>query len=235
MQHCDRSIVEVQVETIVFDFDNVIVRASENCKRSAWESVFVPMSHEYILVKEAQEIFANGKGDRFDILGHVLQLASDENPRADKRVIALANEYDQVVQKCIVQIGIAESDLEALLLLNRHFPLYIVSATPQESLHKTLFRLSEFYSVDICNLFSLVLGTPRTKPENLEIVHGHSRLPEHLMLMVGDGLNDYSAAETTGCGFVGVRTNDNQQYWVDTTFSKITAIDELPALLRVSL
>lgn len=234
MQQCDTPFDATTIEAIVFDFDNVIVRGSEACKRTAWGSVFDTDSVEYKKLQEAQTLFAHGKGDRFDILGYVLDVPTGVDARFHAPVIAKARQYDEVVQKCIASLGIVTSDLEAILLLYQRFPLYIVSATPEEALRTTLLRFGEFYSVDLLNIFRLALGTPLRKSENLQKVHEHSKIPFGAMLMVGDGQNDYEASKITGTSFLGVTTNDNELLWRSSGFTKITAIDEIPTLFGLS-
>lgn len=234
MHQSDKPIEVEAIKAIVFDFDNVIVRGSEECKTNAWSSVFAPDSIEYKRLCEGLEKFAHGKGDRYDILGYVFAIEQGQDPRLDSRVIASAHLYNEVVVQCICNIGIASSDLDTLQLLAGHYPLYIVSATPEPALVATLLRLAELYKVDLLHMFTLVLGTPNNKHENFKKIHESSLTPTSAMLMVGDGLNDYDAARQAGSWFVGVRTPANESAWKDASFNKVTAIDMLPTLLELS-
>ncbi len=231
MEQCDTPIAPNEIQAIIFDFDNVIVRGSEECKSRAWDAVFPPNSSHYQKLQEAQKLFAHGKGDRFDMIGHVLDVSTKEKLRLDTKVIRTAELYNNAVQKCITGIGIAQSDFDTLLSLKEKFPLYIISATPEEALHETLANLSKLYQVDLLKIFSLALGTPSNKVENFLKIQNHSSIPFGNMLMVGDGRNDYAAAHDVGSLFLGVTTSANEQTWSTASFTKITAIDELPKAL----
>jgi len=231
MQLCDEPMGKHAIKAIVFDFDNVIVRQSEQCKKDAWSSVFKHGSVEMERIGEGITLFQGGKGDRFDILGHVYDLPHDTNVRLNESVLLAAGKYDAIVQSCILGIGIVGSDLHTLLSLHKSFPLYVISATPEESLHTTMRRLGELYTVDLLTLFKLALGTPKNKVENFRRVQEQSGISVDKMLMVGDGENDYSAARDVGTQFVGINTNENRVRWRDRTFSKINSISELGAQL----
>lgn len=219
------------IHAIVFDFDNVIVQCSEACKQKSWSNLFEPQSKDYERYLVAQKYFSEHGGDRFDILASILQLPTIKDSRDHPEVLRLAAKYDSYVQQCIVGIGIAESDIETLKDLATHYPLYIISATPEISLRVTIDKLSELHKVDLSGLFQLILGTPLSKIKNFEKIQNQSQLPYAEMLMVGDGVNDLRSARSVGAKFVGVKTAENLELWRNETFLQIDSIKSLHGLL----
>lgn len=219
------------IDVIVFDFDNVIVKGSEELKKNAWSKIFDSKSIEYERYTGAQKYFGSRQFDRFDILAHALGLSEEKNYRNHNEILRLSREYDSIVQNSILEIGIDKEDLQAIQRLSERYLLYVISATPETSLRETFKSFSQLYKLDFDQYFKLILGTPLTKIDNFVKVQNHSKSAYINMLMVGDGLNDLLSARTVGSNFVGITTTENSLLWKTENFPKINSISSLEGLL----
>lgn len=196
----------MKITKVIFDFDGTLTKGGERLKEDAWEFLADPWSDEARQwLGEARRKFGQGRGSRFDILKAAIGQFGHAQAFDDVLVLAYAECYDQIVQKMLVDSGLANHAEELLeFLMENGFRLYVNSATPTPGLEKSLGVFG------INNHFSLILGRPSGKIGNLRIVAGTSPMskPEQ-MVFVGDGENDWKAAKAFGCHFIGVANSWN--------------------------
>lgn len=216
--------MRITTPVVVFDFDNVIVRGSESFKQHAWDELFDLGTVEHRRLSEARTLFADGKGNRYDMLCHVYET----NDREDDRVETAAERFDDIVRSKIRITGIHPDDRRALIEISKHVHLHIVSNTPEAALRGNVVFFESEYP-EIKGVFDLVLGTPTKKPENLGIIREREGCSFNAITMIGDGENDRLAAETVSCNFIGITTVENKERWRDAPFEKVSTISHLKA------
>lgn len=201
-----------KIKAVVFDFDGVLTKGGEELKEKAWEFLAIPWSvQDKKWLEEARRKYGQGKGSRFEILKYAICQFGHTQDFNEALIPAYAECYDHLVQKMLVQSGLADDAEEVLSLLWRQgFQLNVNSATPTPGLIHSLksFRLD--------GLFRLILGYhPCGKVSNLQTIAGsasHSqsgRLTPETMVFVGDGEGDWKAAKKFGCHFIGVANSWN--------------------------
>jgi phosphoglycolate phosphatase-like HAD superfamily hydrolase len=203
----------------------VIVRNSEFIKESAWNNVF-DLSSEKVLsnLKAAREKFSQAKGNRYDIIRHVLESEEVAEKDMESHILIAAEKYDAAVQKGILKLQVNPKDRDALIELSKKYKLFINSATPGHALRQTLVSLS------IADFFTEALGSERSKVENLKKIITSGFDPDEITF-VGDGENDAFAAQSVGCTFIAVLNDWNK--WDKEKFPySVKEISEISAIIN---
>lgn len=216
------------IKIIVFDFDNCIAldehtgEGSEEIKDRAWFDVFFEYDRETLGEVIAQGKFAivGGKGDRNDIARHVLEHFKFPAHDLSREVIARCNRFDAIVQGEIGELSITPMVRCILRDLSGRFSIYINTATPKESIIKTLQMLD-------LEFFKGIYGRPGTKVGNLQEIIVAEGVFANEVLFVGDMQSDYEAAQAGGCQFIGVRTKRNATWHESQPFPVIGSLAEL--------
>lgn len=93
-------------------------------------------------------------------------------------------------------IAVTEETKDALRKLKERYPLYINSATPDDSLRTTLSLLG------IETFFRGIYGGSLGKVENLRLIAHREGVRPDEMIFVGDSAGDMHAAHEFGCHFL---------------------------------
>lgn len=217
------------IRCIVSDFDDTFMRGSEGVKRDAWKTLFIEKALYERYLEAQSDVSKGNKGGRRYIIAYTLMCSED-----DDIVRTYELKFDEIVQKKIIEQGIALEDLSALEeLKSSGYRVYLMSGTPQEALVRTLRDLSEKHAANLFDLFDLVLGQPYTKVENFSLIRNHSQVSFTQMVKVGDSQADLLVARTVGTYFIGVTTPRNEEMWEQENFPKITSFSELIDLFPV--
>ncbi len=188
---------------IIFDFDGVIVE-SVDIKTKAFRELFseYPEQAEKIVQFHLDNVGVS-RFEKFKVIYRDFlkkPLSEDESKRLGERFSKLV--YEEILQ-CPLVKGIEE----LLPQLVVKYPLYVVSAVPQDEVHSLLrARGLEKY-------FQRIYGMPPTlKADAIQkIIELHGCNPEEVLL-IGDGLHDYQAAKATGIKFVGRLRDGNNPF-----------------------
>ncbi|MGD9637669.1 MAG: HAD family hydrolase [Alphaproteobacteria bacterium] len=179
------------ISCVVFDFDDTLVW-SEVYKKQAFFDIASQFEDGET---KMHAIFKNpNRGDRFGIFK---LFASDigKPEKADE----LSQAYTSAVETHIAKCQEIAGTFEALTALKKEgLALYINSATPEESLGKTVLKRGWN------NLFKGIYGGHNQKIENLQKIALQENVNNYNIAMVGDGDNDREAAEKFGCLFIGL-------------------------------
>ena len=217
-------------EAIVFDFDGVLTRGGEGLKREAWDLLVAPWAIQLQnKLYRARQVFADGRGSRFDILRTTFT-ADQSIPAAnlDALVATYAAAYNTLVQGMILVSGMSEGTVETLEELGAKSVLYINSATPEAAVVESVRALGieRFFTGGI-------YGQPRSKLNNLKrAVDGH-RTPcrPNEMVFIGDGKSDLKAAHEFGCCFVGIANEWNRWKVGKEPFTVVAHFRDIPAAI----
>lgn len=185
-------------KAIVFDFDGVIVD-SEPIKQGGYSCMFSEFGEAVpeAAVREGLEAFAEGGGNRFEIIREILRRRDGTEPE-ESSVRRYAERYGSVVEKKVQSLVVPPGVFATLATLAGAYPLYINSRTPSRPLAATI------RSLGLSRFFKGVLGGELTKVDNLaRIAEDEDAMPAE-MLFVGDSRGDEQAAKKYGCVFIGV-------------------------------
>ena len=194
----DTSILDLpkNKKLFVFDFDGVIVD-SVNIKTEAFAEIYKPYGQE-IVDKVINHHVNNGGMSRFKKFKHYHNNFLDmtiDNTEIERMSFKFSN---LVVTKVISSkwiIGITEF-LEKLS--SKSIKCVIVSATPEKELIQ-IVRARE-----IEKYFSLILGSPSSKLDNLKNALNICGVVEKDTVFFGDAMADWEASDKMGVQFVGV-------------------------------
>lgn len=212
-------------KAIVFDFDGVIVRRSEEVKHEVWFEIFPPDDTlprdvmEAIISKNSGE-----KGNRTDIARELLRARGVEGTDLEEKAKQLAEQFTLAAHLGVLKERVVTEDRQALALLSNSLPLFINSSTPEAPLK----RLVE--SLGVAEFFKGIFGQPSKKLENLERTCLATALPPALLLFVGDGEHDWLAAKACGSAFIGI-ANSRNGWREPSEFPLLSSISELPKYL----
>jgi HAD superfamily hydrolase (TIGR01549 family) len=190
---------------VVFDFDGVLVQ-SNAIKRAAYDHALRGLSVSSMTIDQC---LAGTDGDRTDIIDAIvrtLKLPAEEHAMIVSRSVQAYGEHcDALLPQC------AETDhaSETLAQLVERYPLYVNSATPEETLRRYIERRGW------TTFFRGVYGRPHTKVEIFARIARAERIDPERILFVGDRRSDRDAARAAGCHFVGLRS-DGCDFEADT-------------------
>lgn len=205
---------------IVFDFDGVIV-PSEEIKVQGYSLIFSEFG-EYVpieAIEEARKEFAEGKGNRFDIIRSIFQRIGSKD--VDAHTEEYVMRYGKIVKERIGALEVNPDIRKILGQLHSHYPLYINSNNPDQSLKDTL------RSLNIESYFKGVFGSLKKKVQNLQgIARLENARPEDI-LFIGDGDGDFSATEEFGCEFIGIANEVNGWKVSEKSFRLISSLNQL--------
>ena len=191
-------------KALVFDFDGVIV-PSEQIKVDGYSLIFSEFGEEVpqaAVIAEARREFADGKGNRFDIIrGIFKRLGVSEG--LEEKVSMYVQRYGKLVQGRIEALSVNAATRATLERLAAMCPLYINSNNPDEALQNTL------RSLDVEKYFKAVYGSSHTKVENFKTIAQREGVQATDMVFIGDGEGDRNAAQEFGCEFIGIATELN--------------------------
>lgn len=199
----------MRFETILFDFDGVLVE-SERIKTEAFRVVYAdqpPAMQERIVAYHK----ANAGISRVVKIRHV-EREFLGHPGDGDTVAALAARYsDAVVGKVIAAPSVAGAD-DFLARYQGRVAMFVISGTPEAELVPIVAARG------LGDIFTAVRGSPALKPDigrDLAVRYG---LDMTRTVFVGDAPTDYHAAQELGCAFIGrVPTGAINPFPVGTT------------------
>jgi phosphoglycolate phosphatase-like HAD superfamily hydrolase len=210
------------IKVVVFDFDGVLVN-SEHLKENSWQTMFDSSELTQVALRDAQRMYGSGRGDRYDIVRHVLEHSQVPASEIPLQVQNILHRYNEVVQSGIKHMGLSEDARTSIRIMKEDFPLYINSATPQIDVRQSAENLQ------ILGFFKDILGRPRTKVENLEIIVNAEMVACDNVLFIGDSSNDAKAAGEFGCHFIGYSNTWNR--WGNEAFPATDSLTHIAHIL----
>jgi phosphoglycolate phosphatase len=210
---------------VVFDFDGVLVD-SNAVKRRAYADIFAGAAGSKQVVESVLE--SNTEDDRFGVIRAILHGLSEKNGeisgQLDQLVTDYAQRYNAICEEHAATCAEVRGASSAIAQLARQYPLYIISATPEEPLRRVVTRRGW------SRYFREVLGRPRNKRENLARIMGQEAIEGRRIVFVGDGRRDLDSAREVGCRFIGVRNEFND--FDPAGLTMVDDLSQLPALIE---
>ena len=184
------------MKVITLDFDGVIVE-SNDIKDRAFSEIFRDYPEHY--EKMMAYHLANNAVDRHEKFRYfVNEVLMVEDASLIK---ALSNRFSQVTRKSIIECAYVKGALPFLEYVCNKFPLYLVSATPEQELHAIIRARG------LTKYFKAIFGAPQPKSATLQSIMNEENVSPYEMLFVGDSPEDQKTAAHLGIRFVGRRSD----------------------------
>lgn len=188
-----------QKSILIFDFDGVLAD-SVGIKADAFAELYSPYGSE-IVDKVVAHHLANGGMSRFEKFIYYHDVYLNMN-RYKLDIDKLSDQFSTIVMDRVItcpEIPGAETFIQENFLQRR---CYINSATPQDEIRQIVLARG------LKKYFSAVLGSPKSKSENLEkIRRSNPNIPISEFLFFGDALSDLEAANNHNIDFIGIVGN----------------------------
>jgi phosphoglycolate phosphatase len=179
----------------VFDFDGTLVESNHIKVETYFEITSdIPGAKQFLEHLLESKPYLN----RYQVTREV---AEQFYPRHDTGQISrrLAHQYTSTCNRLIStapEVRGATSLLESLH--RRNVSLFVSSATPDS----LIFGLVQ--DRHWARFFKRCFGSPKSKEAHLQDIYETTNCCKDQMLMIGDSLVDYSAAQSFGCRFMGI-------------------------------
>jgi phosphoglycolate phosphatase-like HAD superfamily hydrolase len=184
------------IKVLAFDFDGVILDSNE-IKFRAFAAIFE--KPEFSSRREEIKTYyqSHHAVDRFKKFEHILLniLKQDHDPN----LLALwAEQFRSQTRLELKRCPEIAGSMPFISRLRKNlYPVYVVSATPQEELEWIVHQRGW------AHLFTALLGSTRPKAEHLRDILRREQCTPKELLFIGDTLDDATAAHTVGVNFVG--------------------------------
>jgi len=192
------------VRVVVFDFDGTLVR-SNGIKRQSFYDIVADIPEADAIL---DALFSDGcERDRYGVLTELHRRLKPHCPPASAREkgLQLASAYSAVCRRQISSCAETPGATAAIQNLRmRSIATYIVSATPEIDLKPIVSDRA------LDKFLKGVLGAPIGKIEHLKNIMSIEKVAPKDLAMVGDGGDDFAAAEAIGCQFIGIGQSDNK-------------------------
>ncbi|MCK5659620.1 MAG: HAD family hydrolase [Alphaproteobacteria bacterium] len=145
---------------------------------------------------------AHGGVSRFDKIRYFEETLLERSV-TEEHVLKIADHFSELVEERVVQSPWVAGAKAFLEEYQEHLPLFVASATPQEELERIVNARS------MTQYFKAVFGSPIKKAEHLKTIAKTYNFDPAYILMVGDTISDYKAAQSAGTCFIGRLENSS--------------------------
>lgn len=188
-------------KAFIFDFDGVIVD-SVNIKTLAFIRLFERYGND-LVAKIVKHHKSHGGVSRFDKIRHYHK-AYLKKDISERQVGILANRFSGIVLGQVVRAPFIKGVLDFMNTLKEK-NLFLISATPEDEI-KLIVRKRGLHKY-----FTDILGSPRTKKENLKALIAKYGLNYRECVYFGDSQEDKLAAADFKIRFVPINYNDKKR------------------------
>lgn len=193
------------LKVIIFDFDGVIINSNQ-IKYKAFFQIFPPHQQVKKIIKKALD--KHRENSRYYIIEKILTALQGQRylrvTNLNKSINFYANKYGRIVEKGAMRCKEIKGASQSLKILFKHFPLYINSTTPEDSLRRIILKRS------LGIFFKGIYGGPKTKIENLSKIIEKEKINGREVLIVGDGQSDLEVARKFESHFIGIQNAFNR-------------------------
>jgi phosphoglycolate phosphatase-like HAD superfamily hydrolase len=185
-----------------FDFDGVIVD-SLNIKTEAFGDLFREYGPD--IVRKVTEYHLNNGGvSRYEKFKYYYEVLL-KKPITPEMMKTLDKEFAQKVKEKVIGAPMIPGVEEFLSRLQKkNKDLFVVSGTPEEEVRDIVVQRG------LSSFFKEVVGSPKTKDENLKVLMAKYQVMNSKAVFFGDAMSDYKAELQQGIDFVAVMGAHNQ-------------------------
>ncbi len=192
------------LKSILFDFDGVIAD-SVDIKTNAFYELFkaYPQQIDRIIEYHKQ----NGGLSRFVKIRYIYEEFL-KKPISDEELKRTGEHFSALVKEQVVKAPMIEGAQELLEAYYRVCKLFVVSGTPHEEMREivAMRRLDKY--------FAQVYGSPTKKSQIISDIVKAYQYNLNEVIFIGDSLNDFEAAQTTGVRFIA-RVGPDKFEWLN--------------------
>ena len=187
----------VRLKVVALDFDGVIIE-SNDIKDRAFSEIFLEYPEQY--EKMMAYHFAHNAVDRHQKFRYfVNEILKLQNNAA--LVGELSNRFSEITKQSIIECPYVKGALSFLDYAHNKYPLYLISATPQEELDAIV------QARDLKTYFKGIFGAPLRKSDTIgKIMLSENASPSET-LFVGDSPEDLKTASRLGIHFVARKSS----------------------------
>ncbi|MGF1528082.1 MAG: HAD family hydrolase [Candidatus Competibacterales bacterium] len=187
---------EMPYDALIFDFDGVIVDSVE-LKVAAFAELYNQRDPAIVDAVTAHQRRHGGQG-RLEKFRHFEEVLRGRPPLTAAALQALADDYGRRVEDAVVACPGIPGAEDFLARWHQKIPLFIASGTLDTELQRIVQRRG------LADYLVRAYGTPPEKHLRIEeLLNTHPYRPQRVV-MIGDAITDYDAAQFNGIGFVGV-------------------------------
>lgn len=197
-----------------FDFDGVLVD-SLPIKTEAFGELFENDGPE--IVRKVREYhLANGGVSRYEKFRYYYEVLLNK-PITPEIMRVLDETFSSKVKEKVISVKMIRGAKEFLAeLQKRRKNLFVVSGTPEEEVRDIVDRRG------LKSFFKEVVGSPKTKEENLEKLMQKYGVQGSSSIFFGDAMSDYKAAVRHHIDFVAVMGAHNEKLFDPMDVHKIS-------------
>lgn len=196
------------IEAIIFDFDGVIAN-SNFIKKDAYQIIFSEIKNSKEFIEKA--ILENSKKNRFGVIEAILTKLKEKTlinlDNLEIETKRYSQLYGEVTERETITAPEIPGSGQSLLNLSEKYPLFILTATIQESINRVVGRRN------LEKYFKAIYGSTENTWNKIsilgEMAKRHKFTPKK-SVFVGDGEADYECAIHYQMHFIAVlnETND---------------------------
>lgn len=192
------------IKTILWDFDGVILD-SMKIKGDGFVELF--KEYDSIKVQELEKYhYENGGISRFEKIKYFFNTILKQSISEDE-VLKLAENFASIIEKKLYDSSnLIDDSLEFIKKNFRKYNFHIVSGAENEELNK----ICKYFDLD--QYFLSINGSPIKKDiliKNILEKHGYGK---HEIILIGDSINDYNAANINHIIFYGYNNPKLKQF-----------------------
>jgi HAD superfamily hydrolase (TIGR01549 family) len=184
------------MKAIIYDFDGVICD-SVDVKTKAFAQIYNQYGNK-IVKKVIDHHLEHGGISRFKkfIYYHkeFLNIQLNEN-----QLELLVNKFSDLVKLKVIESDYIKGAHN--FIQNNNFLQFICTGTPEEEIIEITNKKN------ISSFFNDIYGSPKSKPQIIEILLNKYNLSANEVVFFGDALTDYNAALKCNIPFVGIKNN----------------------------
>jgi phosphoglycolate phosphatase-like HAD superfamily hydrolase len=181
---------------IILDFDGVIVE-SVDIKTRAFRELFAGYPEHVERIVAFHE--ANAGVSRYEKFRVIFREFLHE-PCDEARMRGLGSRFSELVMDAVIRCPFVRGAEAFLKEFGARYALFLASGTPQNELREVAHRRG------LTAHFHEIHGAPRTKVEIIRGILETHRWEPADVVVIGDSLTDYHAAQSLRIPFIGRRT-----------------------------
>jgi len=186
------------IKVLILDFDGVIVE-SVDIKNEAFKELYQEYDNVDDIVQYHLQNNAISRCIKFKYICNNF-LGGGYNEEIETE---LDNRFSEIVFQKIVQCPFVVGVEEFLQVFSKIYPIYVVSASPQEELKRIITERN------IQGYFSGIWGVPNIKVDAIRVILENEKASPSEAIYVGDMVEDFKVAQKAGVVFVGRKNKES--------------------------